>query len=123
MEINVKTYGFDLDSEINHFALCCAAFELGPQRGRIESVLIHLTHAQEPPHSKDRHCLVEIVLSDDQRIFARDRDLDLHVAVYRALEHAGSMCTQRYSHEDLHAGQPPVSQPLAPETGEANRAA
>ena len=123
MKIDIKARGFDLEAGLRHFAMCCAAFELGAQRNRIESVQLHLTQAQEPRGSKDQFCLVEVNLSDGNRILTRDEDLDLHVAIYRALERAGLMCALRRSREDADAANLPVARQRVLEPGEPNRAA
>ena len=123
MKIDIKTCGFELDRELNHFAMCCAAFELGIHKGRIDSVQIHLARAPESRDSKDRHCLVDIDLSDGDRISARVTDIDLHMAIYRALERAGSISTQRLSSEHLDAGTLPVPQQQPTKPGKPNWAA
>ena len=123
MKIDIKAYGFDLDGELKHFAMCCAGFELGPQRNRIESVQIHLTRANGSRNQNKQYCLVEIELFDRHRILARDVDLDLHVAIFRALERAGWMSARRQSNRDFHAGVPRIPYQEVPDTGEPDRAA
>ena len=94
MRMNINTVGPDFDSELRYFTRCCAAFELGPQSRRIDSVQVHLLHVHEALDRKDRHCVVEVEASDGRRIVARDADRDPHVAIYRALEGAGSVCAR-----------------------------
>ncbi len=123
MKIDIKTDGFELESELNHFTMCCAAFELGTLRGRIESVQIHLTHAHEARDSRDRHCQVEVNLSDGHTIVSRDVDMDLHVAIFRAMERAGWMSTRQLSDKNLPAGSLPVPPQPAVNAGEPFQAA
>lgn len=123
MKIDIETFGFDLDSELNHFTMCCAAFELGPQRSQVESVQIQLTHVQEPRHRNDRYCLVKVGLADGRSIHTRDSDPDLHVAIYRALERAGQQSAQRPLRSKPPADSMPAPRPHASEHGEPNWAA
>ena len=123
MNIDIETHGIDLDRDLNHFTMCCAAFELGPQRSRVESVQIQLSHVAEPRHRYDRYCLVKVNLSDGSSVHTRDADSDLHVAIYRALERAGRKSAQSGLRGHPRPGTAPVPRPLAPDHGEPNWAA
>lgn len=108
MILDIKARGFELDSELHHFASCCAAFEMGPQRSRIDSVRIRLTWMQESPDPRNRYCMVEVDLCDGHTLRVEDTDMDLHVAIYRALEHAGWSCAQWLSREGRGADSLPI---------------
>ena len=123
MKIDIETFGFDLEKELSHFTMCCAAFELGPRRSRIESVQIQLTHLREPRHRNDRYCLVKVSLADGRSVHTRDSDPDMHVAIYRALESAGQLCAQQPLRGKPRAGSMPVPRPHSAEHGEPNWAA
>ena len=123
MKIDIKIRGFDAEPELKHFVMCCAGFELGPHRGRIDSVQIHLIHAPEARARRDKHCLVEIGFANGASVSSRDMDMDMHVAIYRALEQAGWMSTQRLSREDLDVDSLPTPPPPPPASGEPNLAA
>lgn len=123
MKIDINTSGFEHDNELSHFTNCCAAFELGPQREYIAAVRIQLAQLQLSPDPKNRHCVVEVDMSDGNTVVSRDADLDLHIAIYRALEQAGWMCARRLSKEDIDAGILPFHLPPATHPGESNRAA
>ena len=123
MKIDIETYGIEPDSEVNHFAMCCAAFELGPHRVQIESVQLHLARAPESRDHKDRHCLVEIELSGGHTVVTQDSDLDMHIAIFRALERAGWMCARQLSREFIDEARLPVPVQQVPKTVEPNRAA
>ncbi len=123
MKIDIVGSGPEIDKQLNHFASCCAAFELGPQKENIESLRISLTGADEFSANRKQTCLVEVGLSGGHSFMTRDEDLDMHIAIYRALEHAGWMTARWLSEEDI--GTDKISIPLsrAGDTGQPNWAA
>lgn len=121
MKIDIKARGFTPDKDLNHFAICCAGFELGALRSRIDSVLIRAVHEQ--PERKIRYCVVEVDLIDGHRIVTRDADADIHVAVYRALERAGWMIARRQLRDERDADRLPIPRQQASNSVEPNRAA
>ena len=123
MKIDITTDGPDLERELSYFASCCAAFELGTQRGRIHSVHIHLPSAHDAGNRKNRHCTVDIETIDGRRIIARDTDLDLHVAIFRALESAAAECACPTAHGEFGTDSLPLAPPAAVASGEPERAA
>ena len=123
MNTDINTHGPDFDSELRYFTRCCAAFELGSQSGRIESVHVHLIHTPEARDRKIRHCVVEVELTDGHRIVARDVDRDIHVAIYRALEGAGAGCTRRFSNARADVIELPIHARSAANDGLPDRAA
>lgn len=103
MRVEIKADGLDSVKKFDHFATCCAGFELGPQRDKIESAQIQLASASELRGGKDQFCSVQVVLSDNHKIVTKAMDPDLHVAIYRALERAGWMIAHRQQREHRHA--------------------
>ena len=123
MKIDITTDGPDLEHELSYFASCCAAFELGTQRSRIHSVHIHLPSARHADNRKNRHCRVDIETIDGRRIVARDTDLDLHVAIFRALESAAAECARPSAHREFGADSLPLAPPATAASSRSERAA
>ena len=123
MKIDITTDGSDLEHELSYFASCCAAFELGTQRSRIHSVHLHLPSAHDADNGRNRHCTVDIETIDGRRIVARDTDLDLHVAIFRALESAAAECARPSAHLEFGADSLPHVPPAAAASSEPGRAA
>lgn len=123
MKIDIEADGIEFDNQLSHFASCCAAFELGPQRSQVDSLRIRLRKAGRSEDPKQRWCLVEVDLSDGNTIVAQDADIDLHIAIYRALEHAAWMCARWLSEEQRDDVDLPLLRTSAPVTGETSWAA
>lgn len=123
MRIEIKADRLDTVTELNHFAIYCAGFELGPQRDKVVSVQIHLAQASELRAGKDQLCFVQIELFDNHKIITKAMDLDWHVAIYRALERAGWMVAHRQQRKDRLAASVPLTQRQVDSTGAPNWAA
>ena len=123
MKIDVKTNGYESAEALDNFAKCCAGFELGAQRSRIESVLICLDEACASRGGKDRNCIVEVNLRDGHQIITREVSSDVHVAIFRALERAGWINARRQPREADAAVALQSSRPAFANQGEPDWAA
>lgn len=88
MKIEINADGFTPDAGLGHYARCCAGFELGAQRNRIESVQIRLSRVTDARDGKDKSCQVQVELREREKVVVQALDSDLHVAIFLALERA-----------------------------------
>ena len=123
MKIAIEAAGFDAGQDLRHFIRCCAGFELGTFRDRIESVTVRLGSLKEALDGRNKTCLVEVDLPGPDRVSSRAADADMYVAIYWALERAGWTVAQQLERERLHGDGLPSETPRAQGSGETNRAA
>ncbi len=128
MNIEIRTDDWTAAEELQHFAKCCAGFELGTFAQQIAFVRIRLVESN-PAAGDGRHgCEVEIIFDSGIFVTARALDNDLHVAIYWALEQAGGAVAERLQYRqqvpDYRAPDDLVrAGSRAIESAEANRAA
>ena len=123
MKIEIEAAGFDAGQELHHFTRCCAGFELGTFRNRIDSVTIKLGSFEAALDGRNKTCQVEVILPGQTRVSAQAADADLFVAIYWALERAGSTVANRPERERLHRGDLPSARPRADDPGVSSHAA
>ena len=123
MKIELKAEGFILGKELNQFAICCAAFELGTFRSHIESVRIRLASMDEARDGKNKTCQVMIELSGRDRVVAEVLGSDLHIAIHQALERAGWTVARSLQREHSEASNLMITEQHLADHREPNRAA
>lgn len=95
MKIEIQAEGYAADATLNHYTRCCAGFELGAQRNRIEAVQIRLSRVIEARDGKDKSCRVQVDLFGREKVIVQALDSDLYVAVFLALERASWTVARR----------------------------
>ena len=123
MRIEVKSEGIEHGKNLEHFAMCCAGFELGAQKAQVDAVFIHVSRAEDAQEGKHHRCRVQVELADGHKIFTRSADADLHFTIFRALERAGWMVARREERELDFARQMPTPNHQAPHLNGPNLAA
>ncbi len=99
MRIELQADGFIPGKDLNHFAKCCAAFELGTFMSQIESVRIRMASVHEARDGKNKTCQVKIDLSGRDRVITEVLSSDLHLAIHQALERAGGTVARKLQRE------------------------
>ena len=123
MKIVIDASGFDAGHDLDHFTRCCAGFELGTFRNRIDSVTIRLYSLEGALDGRNKTCLVEVALPGVDRIKAQAADADLYVAIFWALERAGWTVADRLEQELVDNVGLPLEEPRTGRHSESNRAA
>ena len=123
MKIVIEAAGFDAGHDLHHFTRCCAGFELGTFKNRIDSVTIRLGSLEAALDGRNKTCQVDVALSGYERISAQAADADLYVAIFWALERAGWTVAGRLEQEHVESGSLPTEEPRTSGHSESNRAA
>lgn len=123
MKIELKAEGFIPGKELNQFAKCCAAFELGTFMSHIESVRIRLASMDEARDGKNKTCQVTIELSGRDRVVAEVLGSDLHIAIHQALERAGWTVARTLQREHSEASNLMITEQHLADYREPERAA
>ena len=108
MKIEINSERIEHGKNLDHFAMCCAGFELGAQKGQIDAVQIRVDRAHEPQEGKHHRCLVQVELANGHKIFTKATDADLHFTIFRALERAGWMVARREQREADYVAHMPT---------------
>lgn len=123
MKIVIEAAGFDAGHDLHHFTRCCAGFELGTFRNRIDSVTIRLGSLEAALDGRNKTCQVDVALPGHNRVSAQASDADIYVATFWALERAGWSVADQLEQEHGHNGARPPEEQRAGGHGESNRAA
>ena len=123
MKIVIETAGFDAGQNVHQFAQCCAGFELGTFKNRVDSVTISIRSLEDALDGKNKTCQVEVILPGQYPVSAQAANADLYVATYWALERAGWAVADRLEQEPADSGAGLPERPRAAEHAEPNRAA
>lgn len=123
MKIEMQFDGSDPEAELHHLARCCASFELGTFRNRIDAVKIRLTSVKETRNGRRTNCVVQVELSGDHSVVAESDDANPFIAIHWALERAGWEISCRQQVEACSAGRMPITGRRLVFEGDSNRAA
>ena len=126
MKIDIITDGLDEDRQLYHMTRCCAAYELGPFRQRVERVRVRLSDSPQRRRDRNIGCAVQVDFFDRDRVVVAAADSNPYVASHWALERAGEAIARQLQAEprvDRMSGRP-MGAGVMPTSGEeAGRAA
>lgn len=123
MKIELQADGFLPGKDLNQFAKCCAAFEMGTFRSHIETVQIRLASVNEARDGKNKTCQVTIELSGRDKVTAEVLGSDLHIAIHQALERAGWTVARTLQREHSDASNLVITEQHLADHREPDRAA
>ena len=95
MRVEIRIDGFEGGRELQHLARCCAGYELGPFRQRIERVRVRLSEAPARTHRREIGCAVEVEFYDRDSVAVTAADSNPYVAIHWALERAGGAISRQ----------------------------
>ena len=123
MKIDLHTDAADTVAELHHFAGCCASFELGTFRNRIDLVQIRLSSVKAAHSGQSKNCVIQVELGDGERVVAEADDSNPYVAIHWALERAGWAISSSQQNEPGRVSQEQVADRQPVFEGEPGRAA
>ena len=86
VKVDIRTDGLDADRQLHHLTRCCAAYELGPFRQRVQRVRVRLSTS---PRGRDIGCAVQVDFFDRDSVVTAAADSNPYVAIHWAFERAG----------------------------------
>lgn len=123
MKIEIQADGIELNEKLRDFTLCCAGFELGNFRQRIDSVRVRLANLVNSHQGRDQFCQVRVIFAERQDVVVEAIDIDLHVAIHWALERAGWNVASRVQLEQRRLERGLIAAQTLGSEGEPDRAA
>jgi len=89
MKIEIQAEGMVPDKALMNFVKRRVAFALASFGDVIDSVQVRLVDANEMLMGKDRSCRVQVDFGGRFKALVEALDMDLHVAIHRAVDRAG----------------------------------
>lgn len=99
MNIDIQARNFELTDALANHIQRRLDFALSPRYEQIQQIQVRLSDINGPRGGEDKCCHVRIVLPRLQDIVVEDTELDMYVAINRAIDRAGRSVSRRLSRQ------------------------
>lgn len=118
MNIDIQARDFPLTDSLRSHIRRRLDFALSPRYEQIQQIQVRISDVNGPRGGADKCCHLHVVLPRIQDVIVEDTELDMYVAINRAIERAGRAVARKLSRQRVRAQRPPRSPAAepAPET-------
>ncbi len=95
MQIDIQTRGFELTEALRRHIIRRLGFRFSVSDQPVHRVNLHLTDENGPRGGRDKRCRIRIVLSRAADVVVEDTQVDLYLAIDRAIDRAGRSLIRR----------------------------
>ncbi len=113
MIIDIQARDFQLTDALSHYIRRRLDFALSPRYEQIQQIQVRLSDVNGPRGGKDKCCQLHIVLPRLQDVVVDDTEVDMYVAINRAIDRAGRSVTRRLSKRRIRhprSARPPFTE-------------
>ena len=97
MNIDIQARDFELTEALASHIKRRLDFALSPRYEQIQQIQVRLSDVNGPRGGEDKCCRLHVVLPRMQDVVVEDTELDMYVAINRAIDRAGRSVTRRLS--------------------------
>jgi len=95
MQIDIQTKGFELTEALRRHIIRRLGFRLSISDQPVQRVNLHLMDENGPRGGKDKRCRIRIILARVADVVVEDTQVDLYLAIDRAIDRAGRSLNRR----------------------------
>lgn len=99
MNIDIQARDFELTEALAQHVRRRLDFALSPRYEQIQQIRIRLSDVNGPRGGKDKCCQLYVVLPRMQDVVVEDTEVDMYVAINRAIDRAGRAVTRRLARQ------------------------
>ena len=97
MNIDIQARDFELTEALASHIQRRLDFALSPRYEQIQQIQVRLSDVNGPRGGEDKCCRLHVVLPRMQDVGVEDTELDMYIAINRAIDRAGRSVTRRLS--------------------------
>lgn len=119
MNIDIQSRDFQLTEALESHIRRRLDFALSPRYEQIQHIQVRLSDVNGPRGGADKCCHLHIVLPHLQDVVVNDTELDMYIAINRAIDRASRTVSRRLSRQRVRsqrATRQPQYEPLLDET-------
>jgi ribosomal subunit interface protein len=106
MHIEIQARDFQLTDALESYIRRRLDFALSPRYEQIQQIQVRLSDVNGPRGGADKCCHLHIVLPRVQDVVVDDTELDMYIAINRAIDRAGRSVTRRLSRQRVRHQRP-----------------
>lgn len=107
MNVDIQARNFELTDALANHIQRRLDFALSPRYEQIQQIQVRLSDVNGPRGGEDKCCQIRVVLPRLQDIVVEDTELDMYVAINRAVDRAGRSVSRRLSRQRLRHQRAP----------------
>jgi ribosome-associated translation inhibitor RaiA len=101
MNIDLQARDFQLTNALATHIRRRLDFALSPRYEQIQQIQVRISDVNGPRGGADKCCHIHIVLPRMQDVVVEDTELDMYIAINRAVDRAGRAVTRRLSRQRI----------------------